>query len=207
MAAHIAILYSFFPSCCFYFPRSVFLYCFSFFTFVVFPCFSINPFFSLSTVDSYIGKFRVIFAVVGRQDEWESSSQLWNATSALGIKSDPKAFTAEQLQARVTAKQAVPLFLPKPHSLSRVLNRKMNSPGISALQLYILASDQAFSKQFSSVVIVARTWEMLRPPRSCASPHDGFLFNHIWGKLFAMGPPISLVYADTRTLPSTQSLL
>ena len=49
-----------------------------------------------------------------------------------------KAFTAEQLQARVIVKQAVPLFLPKIHSLERFLTRKMNSPSISAQELYIL---------------------------------------------------------------------
>ena len=57
-----------------------------------------------------IGKLSGIFATVGRQGEWESSLQLGNPTSALEVKSYLKAFTAEQLQARVTVKQVVPLF-------------------------------------------------------------------------------------------------
>jgi len=57
-----------------------------------------------------------------------------------------KAFTAEQLQARIRVKQAVPLYLPKIHSLERFLTRKMNSPSISAQEIYILTRDQAFLK-------------------------------------------------------------
>ena len=83
-------------------------------------------------VDSFIAKLRAIFAAVGRQGEWQSSLQLGNPASVLEVKSHLKTFTAEQLQARVTVKQAAPLFLPKLHSLARFLIRKMNSPGISA---------------------------------------------------------------------------
>ena len=143
---------------------------------------------SFNTVDSFIGKLRAIFAAVGRQGEWESSLQLGNPASALEVKSYLKAFTAEQLQARVTVKQAVPLFLPKLHSLARFLTRKMNSPGISARELYILARDQAFLKTLffggdrGSDLGNVKTPEILRFPSD-----DGFLFNHIWGKTLRDG--------------------
>ena len=142
---------------------------------------------SHNTVDFYIGKLRAILAAVGCQGEWESSLQLGNPASALEVKSYLKAFTAEQLQARVMDKQAVPLFLPKLHSLSRFLNRKLNSPGVYALELYILARDQAFLKAlfFSS----DRGSDLGK------------------GKTLRDWASDILVFADTPTLPSAQLLL
>ena len=143
---------------------------------------------SFNTVDSFIGKLRAIFTGIGRQGEWESSLQLGNPASAFEVKSYLKAFTAEQLQARITVKQVVPLFLPKLHSLARFLNRKINSPGISAQELYILARDQAFLKTLvfsgdrGSDLGNVKTPEILRFPSD-----DGFLFNHIWGKTLRDG--------------------
>ncbi len=143
---------------------------------------------SFNTVDSLIGKIRAIFAAIERQGEWESSLQLGNPASALEVKSYLKAFTAEQLQARVTVKQAVPLFLLKLHSLARFFSRKMNSPGISAQELYIVARDQAFLKTLffsgdrGSDLGNVKTPEILRFPSD-----DGFLFNHIWGKTLRDG--------------------
>ena len=143
---------------------------------------------SYTTVDSYIGKLRAIFHSVGRQGEWESSLQLGNPASALEVKSYFKTFTSEQLQARITVRQAVPLFLPKLHTLARLLNRKMSTPGISAQNLYIIARDQAFLKTLffggdrGSDLGNVKTPEILRFPSD-----DGFLFNHIWGKTLRDG--------------------
>ena len=130
---------------------------------------------SFNTVDSFIGILRAIFTGIGRQEEWEISLQLGNPASVLEVKSYLKAFTAEQLQARITVKQAVPLFLPKLRSLARFLNRRMNSPSISAQELYIFPRDQA---DLGNV----KTPEILRFPSD-----DGFLFNHIWGKTLRDG--------------------
>ena len=139
---------------------------------------------SFNTLDSFMGKLRAIFAAVGRQGELKSSLQLGNPASALEVKSYLKAFTAEQLQARVTVKQGVPLLLPKLHSLARFLRRKMNTPGICVQDLYILARNQAFLKTLffssdrGSDLRNVKTLEILRFPSV-----DGFLFSHIWGKI------------------------
>ena len=64
----------------------------------------------------------------------------------------------------------------------------MNSPGVSALELYILARDQAFLKALffsgdrGSDLGNVKTPEILRFPSD-----DGFLFNHIWGKTLRDG--------------------
>ena len=143
---------------------------------------------SFNTIDSFIGKLRTIFTGIGRQGEWESSLQLGNPASALEVKSYLKAFAAEQLQARITVKQAVSLFLPKLHSLARFLNRRMNSPSISAEELYIFARDQAFLKTLffsgdrGSDSGNFKTPEILRFPSD-----DGFLLNHIWEKTLRDG--------------------
>lgn len=101
---------------------------------------------SYSTFDSFISKLQVIFNAAGRQGEWESSLQLGNPASSSEVKSYLKAFTAEQLQARTTVKQPFPLFIIKLHSLERLISRKINCPGTSALEIYVLARDQPFLK-------------------------------------------------------------
>ena len=95
-----------------------------------------------------------------------------------------KASTREQLQARITLKQAVPLFLPKLLLPVRFLNRKTASQSINPSGLFILARDQAFFKILffsgdrGSDLGMVKTEEILRFPQD-----DGLLFSHVWGKL------------------------
>ena len=136
-----------------------------------------------NTIDSFIGKLRAILNDAGRQGDWENTFGFGNPASAVHVKRLLKTVTSEQLQARKTPKQAVPLFLPKLHSLSRHINIKMKSSQTSSLDMYILARDQAvlktlfFSGDRGSDLGQVKTAEILRFPRD-----DGFLFNHIWGK-------------------------
>ena len=94
-----------------------------------------------------------------------------------------KASTEEQLQARITPKQAVPLFLPKLLLLARFLNLKTAAHSINSTGLFILARDQAFFKTFffsgdrGSDLGMVKTEQILRFPQN-----DGFLFNHVCGK-------------------------
>ena len=89
----------------------------------------------------------------------------------------------EQLQARITPKQTVPLFLPKLLLLARFLNRKIAAHSINPSGLFILARDQAFFKILffsgdrGSDLGMVKTEEILRFPQD-----DGFLFNHVCGK-------------------------
>ena len=66
---------------------------------------------SYSTVDSYIGKLRAIFNEAGRCGDWENSLQLGNPAASPQTKKYLKCVTEEQLRARMTPKQAIPLFL------------------------------------------------------------------------------------------------
>ena len=94
-----------------------------------------------------------------------------------------EASTEKQFQARITPKQAVPLFLPKLLLLARFLNRKIAAHSINSSGLFILARDQAFLKTFlfsgdrGSDLGMVKTEEILRFPQD-----DGFLFNHVCGK-------------------------
>ena len=99
-----------------------------------------------------------------------------------------EASTEEQFQARITPKQAVPLFLPKLLLLARFLNRKIAAHSINPSGLFILARDQAFFKTLffsgdrGSDLGMVKTEEILRFPQD-----DGLLFNHVWGKTLRDG--------------------
>ena len=99
-----------------------------------------------STVDSYIGKLRSIFAEAGRQGDWNRTLLLGNPATDLLVKVYLKQVTAEQLQARVTPKQAVPLFPDKLLLISNYLKKRLALPNLSASEQFITAHDQAFFK-------------------------------------------------------------
>ena len=128
------------------------------------------------------------FRSIGRQGDWDATLGLGNPAASLPVKEYLKSVTAEQLQARVTPKQATPLFLDKLLLLSRHLDRKMSSPSVTPTNLFILARDQAFFKSLffsadrGNDLGLVQTQEILRFPQD-----DGFLFNHVWGKTLRDG--------------------
>ena len=66
---------------------------------------------SYKTVDSYhIGKLRAIFHAIGRNGEWDRRLGLGNPAADKSVKDYLRLVTAEQLQARVTPKQASPFL-------------------------------------------------------------------------------------------------
>ena len=99
-----------------------------------------------STVESYIGKLRSIFAEAGRQEDWNRTLLLSNPATVLLVKVYLKQVTAEQLQARVTPKQAVPLFPDKLLLISNYLKKRLALPNLSASEQFITTRDQAFFK-------------------------------------------------------------
>ena len=138
---------------------------------------------SFATVDSYIGKLRTIFKDAGREGDWNTALALGNPAASAEVHNYLKAFSSEQLQASVTPKQAMPLFLSKLFHLSCFIQANMSSPGITATQLFVYARDDAlfkalfFSSDRANDLILVKTQEIMRFP--C---NDGLLFNHIWGK-------------------------
>ena len=73
---------------------------------------------SFKTVDSYIGKLRAIFHSIGRDGEWDRRLGLGNPAADKSVKDYLRLVTAEQLQARVTSKQASSFFVDKLAQLS-----------------------------------------------------------------------------------------
>ena len=136
-----------------------------------------------STVDSYIGKLRSIFAEAGRQGEWNRTLLLGNPATDLLVKIYLKQVTAKQLQARVTPKQAVPIFPDKLLLISNYLKKRLAMPNLSASEQFITAGDQAFFKTlFYSVDRAGDLGQVKFAEIARFLDDSGFLFNHIWGK-------------------------
>ena len=142
---------------------------------------------SYKTVDSYIGKLRSIFHSIGRDGEWDKRLGLGNPASDKLVKDYLRLVTAEQLQARVTPKQATPFFVDKLTQLSKYLEGEL-ARSKSKLDRFIIARDQAyfklafFSGDRPGDLGQVKVPEILRFPND-----DGFLFNHIWGKTLRDG--------------------
>ena len=94
---------------------------------------------SYKTVDSYIGKLRSIFHAIGRDGEWDRRLSLGNPAADKSVKDYLRLITAEQLQARITPKQATPFFVDKLTQLSFHLDQKLASEDLSPTQRFIVA--------------------------------------------------------------------
>ena len=101
---------------------------------------------SYKTVDSYIGKLRAIFHAIGRDGEWDRRLGLGNPAADKSAKDYLRLVTAEQLQARITPKQATPFFVDKLAQLADHIDKSLQSSNISPTQRFILARDQAYFK-------------------------------------------------------------
>ena len=132
---------------------------------------------SYKTIDLYIG----IFHAQGHSGEWDKRLALGNPAADQSVRDYLRCVTREQLQTRVTPKQATPLFVHKLTQLSLHLQRKLDSPGIPSLQKFILAHDQAYFKTaFFSGDRPGDLSQVKVPEILHFSNDDGFLFNHIW---------------------------
>ena len=142
---------------------------------------------SYKTVDSYIGKLRLIFQSIGRDGEWDKRLGLGNPASDKLVKDYLRLVTAEQLQARITPKQATPFFMDKLTHLSKYLEGELTRAK-TKLDRFIIACDQAyfklafFSGDSSGDLGQVKVTEILRFPND-----DGLLFNHVWGKTLRDG--------------------
>lgn len=100
---------------------------------------------SYNTVDSHIGKLRSIFHAIGRGGEWDRRLRLGNLAAEKSVKDYLRVVTAEQLQARITPKQATPFFVDKVTQLSLFLDRQLGEAD-TPLKKFIIARDQAYFK-------------------------------------------------------------
>ena len=135
---------------------------------------------SYKAIGLYIGKLRAIFHAHGHDGKWDKRIGLGNPAADRTVKVYLHLVTAEQLQARVTLKQATPFFVEKLSQLTAHIDRNLQSMTITPRQCFILARDQAYFKAvfFSGDrpgdMGQVKVPEILRFPNN-----DGFLFNHV----------------------------
>lgn len=99
-----------------------------------------------------------------------------------------KQVTAEQLQARVTPKQATSIFPDTLLLLSRHLETRLLLPNLSPSEMFVVARDQAFFKCLFYSGDRAGDLGLVKTPEIAHFPDDsGLLFNHIWGKTLRDG--------------------
>lgn len=116
--------------------------------------------------------------------------------------------TAEQIQARITPRQATPFFLDKLVQLAQYIDRELSSSTIFPIQRFILARDQAYFKAvFFSGDRPADIGQVTVPEILRFLNDDGFLFNHVWSKTLRDGDAnMFLEYAETLILPCARLL-
>lgn len=142
---------------------------------------------SYKTIDSYIGKLRSIFAAKGRDGEWDRRLGLGNPAADKLVKDYLKLVTAEQLQARITPKQATPFFVDKLTKLSLHLQQSLETSK-TVIQKFIVARDQAYFKMAFFSGDRPGDLGLLQVPGILRFPNDdGLLFNHVWGKTLRDG--------------------
>ena len=89
---------------------------------------------------AYIGKLRTIL----HSNEWDRRFGLGNPAADKSVKDYLRLVTAEQLQARVTPKQATTFFVDKLTQLCSNLDRKLQDN--KAINHCIIARDQTYFK-------------------------------------------------------------
>ena len=95
--------------------------------------------------------------------------------------------TAEQLEARVTPKQATPFFVDKLTQLCSHLDKKLRNSD-TAIDRFVIARDQAYFKLVFFSGDRPGDLGQIKVPEILRFPNDdGFLFNHIWGKTLRDG--------------------
>ena len=138
---------------------------------------------SYKTVDLYIGKLRAIFHAIGRDEQWDKRLGLGNPAADRSVKDYLRLVTAEQLQARITPKQASSFSVDKLAQLADHIEKRLQSSNISATQRFILARDQAYFKVIFFSGDRPGDMGQVKVPEILRFPNDdGFRFNHVWGK-------------------------
>ena len=80
------------------------------------------------------------------ENAWDRRLGLGNPAADKTLKNYLRLLTAEQLQARVIPKQAIPFLLEKLTNLAQHLDRALDSSDITPTQRFLLARDQAYFK-------------------------------------------------------------
>ena len=130
---------------------------------------------------------RAIFHSLRRDCEWDKRLGLGNPAADKSVKDLLRLVTAEQLQARLTPKQATPFFVDKLTQLYLHLDGKLRHAE-RAIDRFAIAPDQAYFKLAFSSGDRPGNLGQVKVPEILRFPNDdGFLFNHIWGKTLRDG--------------------
>lgn len=138
------------------------------------------------TVDNYIAKLRSIFTSLSPTDAPNvdsSSLHIGNPATHRSVRKYLQSIREEQAQARVTPKQAVPLFFDKFSALCTSIMASLLERGISPTARYLYARDLAFfcldfySGDRASDLGRLKTKDVLSLPNNV-----GLLFRHTFGK-------------------------
>ena len=97
-------------------------------------------------MDYLIGKLRSIFSAAGRGGDDTSLPGYGNPAASKLVKEYLSAMRMEQLEARVLPCQAEPFFITDLAAVSAYIGRRVNEPGLSPKELFVLTRDQAFLK-------------------------------------------------------------
>lgn len=140
------------------------------------------------TVNSLIGKLRSIFIAAGRGDSWNNILGVGNPAAHPTVKTYLISIQEEQAQARVTPKQAVPIFFDKLQILCNHLRAAAFASDASPVQRYVSARDLAFfCLEFFSADRASDLGRVLTKEVGRLPSGEGLLFNHTFGKTLRGG--------------------
>ena len=116
---------------------------------------------SAGTVDSLRGKLRSIFIALGRTGNWDDRFGFGNPTSHVSVKQYLKSIQSEQSQARVSPKQATPVFFDKYrkivyHLRNLLLIKQRHFPFIT---LHLRSRSSVFLARFFLLRQFIRPWQ------------------------------------------------
>ena len=139
-----------------------------------------------ATVDNYIAKLKAIFTSLSMLDHFDipsSSLSFGNPAFHPIISNYLKSIREEQAQARVTPKQAVPLFFDKFLALCNSIKASLLQQDISPTTRYIYAQDLAFfCLDFYSGDRASDLGRLKTSDVICLPDQEGLLFRHTFGK-------------------------
>lgn len=96
------------------------------------------------TVESLIGQLKDVFKRQGRGETWDEARGVGNPACAVSVKEYLKVVRQEHSQARVTPKQAKPLFLGKLERVCDYLGREILYGELSLGDRFMALRDRAF---------------------------------------------------------------
>lgn len=138
---------------------------------------------SAGTVDTLIGKLRSLFTDLGRGGEWNELLGVGNPAAHKRVKQYLSAVREEQASARVTPKQAIPIFLDKLSRLCSYLREKTFSPSLPAIQRFLFARDLSFfSLDFFAGDRASDLGRIFTKEILCSRDKNTLLFRHTFGK-------------------------